>query len=87
VDAGSSEALKPLVDTLRRYAGCLDRERTSVTVRADAQALGIAIDTCADPAPPLQTLDANIARLPSGALRKMLRVAAGQMRRALTEPQ
>ncbi len=77
--------LKQLYDTLQRYAGWLDRERTSVMVRASVQALGAAMDTGADPAAPLQALDANIARLPSGELRKMLRVGAGHMRRALAE--
>lgn len=77
--------LKQLYDTLQRYAGWLDRERTSVMVRAAVQALGAAIDTDVDPAPLLQALDTNIARLPSGALRKMLRVGAGEMRRALAE--
>ncbi|MBI2835195.1 MAG: hypothetical protein HYX76_12290 [Acidobacteria bacterium] len=86
MDAGSDDALKQLHGTLQRYAGWLDRERTSVMVRADVRALGIAIDTCADPTPLLQTLDVNIARLPSGELRKMLRAAAGQIRRALAKP-
>ena len=82
---GSAEALQPLYDTLHKYAGWLDRERTSVMVRADVQALGVALQTRADPSSLLQSLDTNIARLPSGGLRKMLRVAASQMRRALTE--
>jgi len=86
VDPGSAEALKQLYSTLQRYAGWLDRERASVMVRADVQALGTVIDACADPSPLLQALDTNIARLPSGEVRKMLRVAAGQMRRALAEP-
>jgi hypothetical protein len=79
------EALKPLYDTLQRYAGWLDRERTSVMVRADVEALGTVINMCADPWPLLQALETNIARLPSGELRKLLRVAASQMRRALAE--
>ena len=77
--------LVSLYDSLQRYAGWLDRERTSVRVRADVEALGTAINTSADPLPMLQTLDTNIARLPSGELRKLLRVAAGEMRRALAE--
>jgi hypothetical protein len=91
VDPGSTDgtdgadALKDLYSTLQRYAGWLDRERTSVMVRADVQALGAAIDAHADPSSLLQALDTNIARLPSGELRKMLRVAAGQVRRALAE--
>ena len=80
-----TEALQPLCDRLQRYAGWLDRERTSVMVRADVKALGAAINTCADLLPLLQALDTNIARLPSGAMRKMLRVAASEMRRALAE--
>ena len=52
-------------------------------VRADVQALGVAIEACTDTSPLLQALDTNIGRLPSGDLRKMLRVVAGQMRRAL----
>ena len=79
------DALKQLHNTLQRYAGWLNRERTAVLVRADVEALGAAINTCADPWPLLQALDANIARLPSGELRKMLRLAAGEMRRALAE--
>jgi hypothetical protein len=79
------EALKQLYNTLQRYAGWLNRERTAVLVRADVEALGAAINTCADPLPLLQTLDASIERLPSGELRKMLRVAAGEMRRALAD--
>jgi hypothetical protein len=82
---GNTAGLKPLYDTLKRYAGWLDRERTSVMVRADVEALGAAIDTCDDPLPVLQALDAKIARLPSGELRKMLRVAASEVRRALAE--
>jgi len=82
---GCAEALKPLYDTLQRYAGWLDRARTSVMVRADVEALGTAINTCADPWPPLQALDTNIARLPSGELRKLLRIVASEMRRALAE--
>ena len=82
---GCAEALKPLYDTLQRYAGWLDRARTSVMVRADVEALGTAINTCADPWPLLHALDMNIARLPSGELRTLLRVAASEMRRALAE--
>ena len=54
---------------------------------ADVQALGTAIEGHVDPSALLQTLETDIARLPSGDLRKMLRVAAGQMRSALAEPQ
>ena len=54
-------------------------------VRAAVHVLGAAIDTDVDPAPLLHGFDTNIARLPSGELRNMLRVGAGEMRRALAE--
>lgn len=85
MSAESAAPLDQLYATLQRYAGWLDRERTCGLIRADVKALGTAIDTRADPWSLLETLDANIARLPSGALRKMLRVTAGQVRRALVE--
>ena len=85
MDLGHAQSLKQLHATLQRYAGWLDRERASVTVRADVQALGAAIETGSDVWLLLQSLDTNIARLPSGELRKMLRVAAVQMRRALAQ--
>ena len=81
------EKVKPLYEALHRYAGWLDRERASVMVRADVQALGTAIDTCTDPMPLLQALDTNLARLPSGDLRKMLRAASANIRHALADPQ
>jgi hypothetical protein len=77
------QALRALYETLHRYAGWLDRERTSAMVRADVQALGTAIDTCADPLPRLQALEANLARLPSSDLRKMLRTASARIRSAV----
>jgi hypothetical protein len=79
------EALKALYEPLHRYAGWLDRERTSMLVRADVQALGIAIDTRADPRAPLQALETNLARLPSGELRKILRAALAKIRHALED--
>ena len=69
--------LKPLFQALERYAGWLDRDRTSVLVRADVAALGTAIDTGADATRLLQALESKIARLPSGGMRTMLRGAAG----------
>ena len=77
--------MRQLYDTLQRYAGWLDRERTSVLVRADVVKLGAALDACADPTPLLQALDTNLARLPGGELRKMLRTAAGKIRRAVED--
>lgn len=81
----ATQELKPLYDALHRYAGWLDRGRSSVIVRADVQALGTALDTRADPTPELQTLDDHLLRLPSGDLRKMLRVASANIRRAVEE--
>jgi hypothetical protein len=86
VDVEHAHSLKQLHATLQRYAGWLDRERASVTVRADVQALGAAIEAGADASPLLQSLDTNIARLPSGEIRKILRVTAVRIRRALAEP-
>ena len=81
---GNAEALTQLYDTLQRYAGWLDRARTSVMVRVEVQALRAVIDTDTDPSPLLNALETNIARLPSGELWTMLRVAAGPLRRAFT---
>jgi hypothetical protein len=75
-------ALKPLYDALQRYAGWLDRDRTSVIVRADVVALGLAFDTNGDPLPCLQTLETDLARLPSGELRTMMRKTSAKIRRA-----
>jgi len=80
------DTLRPLFDALHRYAGWLDRDRTSVMVRADVRALGVAIETCVDPTPSLEALDSNLARLPSGDLRKMLRRASANIRRAVADP-
>jgi hypothetical protein len=80
---GTPEAVQQSYDRLQRYAGWLDRERTSAMVRSDVLALGVALDTGTDPEPLLQTLDADLARLPSSDLRKMLRTAAGDIRCAL----
>jgi hypothetical protein len=53
-------------------------------VRVEVQALRAVIDTDTDPSPLLNALETNIARLPSGELWTMLRVAAGPLRRAFT---
>jgi hypothetical protein len=79
------QTLKPLCDTLHRYAGWLDRERPAVTVRADVHALEIAIEANADAMPLLEALDSSLARLPSGEVRKMLCVTSRKIRRALAE--
>jgi microcompartment protein CcmL/EutN len=79
-------AVESLYFALQRYAGWLDRGRASVAVRTDVQALGAAIDAGADASALLSSLEATIVRLPGGDMRKMLRVTAGQIRRALDEP-
>jgi len=78
--------LQSLYLSLQRYAGWLGRDRVSGTVRADVQALGAAIGTGADASASLELLDADIARLPGGDLRKLLRVTAGHIRLAITGP-
>ena len=78
-----AQTLKPLYDELERYAGWLDRERKSVTVRKDVLALGAAIETGSDPSPLLQTLDLSLARLPSSEVRKMLLAASKRFRFAI----
>jgi hypothetical protein len=83
MDVASPDAVQQPYDRLRRYAGWLDRERTSAMVRTDVHALGVALDAGTDPEPLLQTLEADLARLPGSDLRKMLRAAAGEIRRAL----
>jgi len=79
-----AQPLKPLHDVIHRYAGWLARDRVSVMVRADVEALGIAIDACADATPSLKSLDANLARLPNSEVKKMLRAASRKLRRTLT---
>jgi len=86
MDRADAQSLRQLHATLHRYAGWLNRERTAATVRADVHAVGAAIEAGADVSSLLQSLDASIARLPGGEVRKMLRVAARQMRRALADP-
>lgn len=83
MDHGSPDAVQQLYDTLQRYAGWLDRERTSAMIRTDVRALGVALNAGTDPQPLLQALDADLARLPGGEVRKMLLAAARQIRRAL----
>lgn len=82
-----TDTLKPLYDTLHRYAGWLDRERQSVTVRNDVLAIGVAIETGVDPGPLLLTWDADLKRLPSGEVRKMLKVASARICHVLAESQ
>jgi hypothetical protein len=82
---GDGAVVKERYDALHRYAGWLDRERPSRIVRGDVESLGAAIEANSDPSPHLESLEANIARLPGGELRTMLRKAAAQLRQALEE--
>lgn len=77
------EAVSPLYLTLHRYAGWLDRGRASVAVRANVASLGTAIESGAETSRLLSALDTSIADLPGGAVRKILRLAATDIRRAL----
>jgi hypothetical protein len=82
-DDRGDNALKRHLSDLQRYAGWLSKDHVSVVVRADAQALGVAMDQGSDPSPWLQTLDKDIQRLPSGGLRKMLRRTFVELRTVL----
>ncbi len=79
------EALTAPLFDLERYAGWLAKDHVSVAVRADVHALVAAVNAGNDPALLLPALDRNIARLPSGDIRKMLRKALAQIR-AVLEP-
>ena len=79
------ETITRLYQALQRYAGWLDRARTSVAVRADVATLGTAIANGGEISPLLGGLDASIGRLPTGAVRKMLRGTAAEIRRAVED--
>jgi hypothetical protein len=78
-----AEPLAALFDTLRRYAGWLDKGRPAATVRSSVDALGSAVEAGGDTSRLIQTLEDDIARLPSGGVRKMLVTTAGGVRRLL----
>ena len=79
------EAAKLLYLTLQRYAGWLDRGRASVEVRADVASLGRALDTGGETSSVLNGLETSIARLPTSAMRKILRGTAAELRHALED--
>jgi hypothetical protein len=58
-----------------------------VAVRNDVLAIGIALETGVNPGTLLLTLDADLKRLPSGEVRKMLKAASARITRALAESQ
>lgn len=76
------DTLKTACDSLHRYAGWLDRERASVAVRADVHALETAIDARTELAALVEQLDADLARLPGGSLRNLMRAASKKLRSA-----
>ena len=78
-----ADAIRRLMSDLQRYAGWLAKDRASVAVRVDVQALGAAMDTGNETLLWLVTLDKDIGRLPSGDLRTMLRKTLGKIRTAL----
>ena len=82
---GDTPDVKALYEALCRYAGWLNRERPSRLVRTDVESLGTAIETNSDPQSHLETLEANIARLPGGEVRTMIRKIVVQLRQAFDE--
>lgn len=78
----SDESAGPF-SQLERYAGWLAKDHVSAAVRADVQALGAAMNVGHDTSLELLKLDQDIARMPSGGIRKMLRKALVEMRGAL----
>ena len=82
---GDTPDVKALYETLCRYAGWLNRERHARLVRTDVESLGTAIETNSDPQPHLEKLEANIARLPGGEVRTMIRKVVVQLRQVFEE--
>jgi hypothetical protein len=83
MDAMFTDTPKQLVGELQRYGGWLGKGRPAMLVRADVQALEAALDASADPSPLLLALDTSISGLPSGEIRRILRIAARRMRSVL----
>jgi hypothetical protein len=77
------ESLQRPLSELERYAGWLAKDHVSVAVRADVQALAAAMKLGNDTSLLVLTLQKDIGRLPSGAVRKMLRKAVGEIRTVL----
>ena len=83
---GDTPDVKALYEALSRYAGWLNRERPSRLVRTDVESLGTAIETNSDPRPHLEKLEANIASLPGGEVRTMIRKIVVQLRQKFEAP-
>jgi hypothetical protein len=82
---GDTPDVKALFEALCRYAGWLNRERPSRLVRTDVESLKTAIETNSDPRPHFEKLEANLAQLPGGDVRRMIRKTVAQLRRAFEE--
>lgn len=83
-DTPATEPAFPPLEALDRYAGWLGRDRLSVAIRADVVALGEAMGAGTGASTCLRTLDDDIARLPAGGMRPLLRKAVVTMRETLT---
>jgi hypothetical protein len=82
--SGDTPDVKTLYEALCRYAGWLNRVQSRL-VRTDVESLGTAIETRSDPRPHLQKLEANVASLPGGQVRLMIRKTVVQLRQAFDE--
>ena len=83
--SGGPADVKTLYEALCRYAGWLNRERQSHLVRTDVESLGTLIEKKSDPRPHLEKLEANVASLPGGEVRTMIRKIVVQLRQAFEE--
>jgi hypothetical protein len=75
----TDETLARLLDSVARYAGWLGRDRPSIALRANVQALEIAVSAGTEIAPCLRVLDVDLQRVPDGAVRKILRKALAEI--------
>lgn len=66
-------ALRGAIAEVERYAGWLAKDHGSTAVKAGVRALDVAVQTGTEISAVLETLDQDIARLPSGSVRKMMR--------------
>jgi hypothetical protein len=78
-----AEVLTRRLEKLHQHAGWLSKDHVSVAVRADIDALHAAMDAGGETLFLVETLDKNIARLPGGGIRKMLRESLLEIRTVL----
>ncbi len=79
------EAFRRPLSEVSKYAGWLSKNHVSTAVRADVEALSAALDAGHEPSLLLLTLSTNVARLPGGGIRTMLKKAVDEVRSALAE--